>query len=301
METSQTPADLNQGWTENTRMHVASVSKLMTAFGMVRLLKDKGISVDAKVIDYLPTYWAEGPRINQITFRHLMTHTSGFSAGGHTDFSTMKAKVAAGVPAVGAYAYENMNFGLCRILMSVINGNIAKGATFGGLSDQMWDLTTINAYKAYMQAKVFTPAGVANASFTPGANPALAYTFPDFGQHGWNSGDISTSSGAAGWHLSMKELLNVMNHARRKNTILPAATTQNLIDSYFGIDQVISTPAGLLYNKNGGWEVNGNTEQCVAYFWPKGMEMALFVNSPIGAPPGASPRNLVRDAFIASL
>jgi CubicO group peptidase (beta-lactamase class C family) len=59
-EWSQTPADQGKGWNENTRMHVASVSKFLTAVGLIKLLDTKGISYDAKIIDYLPTYWSKG-------------------------------------------------------------------------------------------------------------------------------------------------------------------------------------------------------------------------------------------------
>ena len=38
----------------------------------------------------------------------------------------MKARVAAGVPGVGSYNYENMNFGLCRLLIPIVSGAIAK-------------------------------------------------------------------------------------------------------------------------------------------------------------------------------
>lgn len=303
-EWSQTPADAGAGWGPDIRMHVASVSKFLTAVGVVRLLNAKNISVDSAIQPYLPTYWPKGSNIGKITFRHLLTHTSGFSTGGSaTDFATMKARVAAGVPAVGAYDYENMNFGLCRILISTINGAIAPGKVFGFLNDAVWDATTISAYRKYMQANVFTPAGVANASFEPApfaVGGALAYRFPHLNQDGWNSGDLSTVSGGAGWRLSMKELLNVMDHVRRKNTIIPAGVAQTMLDDRFGIDQIIPTAQGNLYNKNGAWANNGRREQSVAFFWPDGMEMAAFVNSPIGVS-GASLRNLVSDTYKSSL
>jgi CubicO group peptidase (beta-lactamase class C family) len=299
---AQTPADENKGWTGDTRMHVASVSKLLTAVGVVKLLQTKGLNYDNKIIDYLPAYWSKGSNIDKITFRHLLTHTSGLNgAGSASDYLTMKNKVAAGVSGVGSYAYQNLNFGLCRILMAVINGNIDKDYTTHPLfNEQVWDVATIGSYKDYMQANVFTPAGVADAGFFPEGERALAYQHPHGGQDGWNSGYLSTMSGGAGWRLSMKELLNVMDHVRRKNTIISQATAQYILDNYFGIDQIIDTPAGKLYNKNGLWRNGNRTEQSVAYFWPNGMELALFVNSPIGTQ-GASLRGLVSDAFTASL
>jgi CubicO group peptidase (beta-lactamase class C family) len=288
-------------------MHLASVSKFLTAVGTVKLLDSKGISYDTPIINYLPTYWSKGTNVGKITFRHLLTHMSGFSTDkSDSDYMFMKARVAAGVSGVGSYDYENMNFGLCRILIPIINGNIPKSKLFtptpSFLNDQFWDLNTINAYKSYMQAKVFTPAGVANAAFEPLATPnALAYPFPFGSKKGWNSGDLRTVSGGAGWRLSIKELLNVMNHVRRKATIVSAAKLQYMLDNAFGIDQIITTPNGKLYNKNGAWGTgDGRTEQCVAYFLPQGIELAVFVNSPIGTS-ALDLRNIVNNAYVNSL
>ncbi|MBW4573034.1 MAG: beta-lactamase family protein [Tolypothrix carrinoi HA7290-LM1] len=124
---AQTPADLRQGWSEDTRMHVASVSKFITAVGLVKVLDSKNISYDSKIINYLPTYWSKGNNIDKITFRHLLTHRSGFSTDSSaSDYTFMKSKVAAGVTQVGSYDYENMNFGLCRILIPIINRHLRK-------------------------------------------------------------------------------------------------------------------------------------------------------------------------------
>jgi CubicO group peptidase (beta-lactamase class C family) len=304
---AQTPADKGQGWTEDTRMHVASVSKFLTAVGLVKLLDDKQISYDTKIINYLPTYWSKGSNIEKITFRHLLTHTSGFNTGSSSsNYTFMKSKVADGVTQVGSYDYENMNFGLCRILIPIINGNISKNADIPPslpiTKDQFWDAVTLSHYKNYMQANVFTPAGVSNVDFQPipSTKNALAYKFPHNNNDGWNSGNLASVAGGAGWRLSTKELLNVMNHLRRRNTIISAEKAQYMLDNYFGIDQAIATPAGKIYNKNGLWRSDSRTEQSVAYFLPNNMELVVFVNSPIGTN-GFSLRGIVKDTFINSL
>jgi CubicO group peptidase (beta-lactamase class C family) len=305
---AQTPSDLSKGWNENTRMHVASVSKFLTAVGLVKLLDSKGISYDDKIINYLPTYWTKGSNINQISFRNLFTHTSGFTfKGTATDFQTMKSKVAAGVSNIGGdSAYENMNYGLMRILIAVINGDIDKDTIFSSqtiVNDQAWDGLTINYYKDYMQDNVFVPAGINDAGFVPlpaATGGALAYPFPELNAKGWNSGDLSTVSGAAGWRLSIKELLDVLNHVRRKNTIIGSQKAQYMLDHFFGIDQAFDTPAGKIYNKNGGWKRSGKREQCVIYFFPNQIEIAVFVNSFIGTE-DYSLRGIVKDAYMNSL
>ena len=38
---AHTPSDAAKGWTEDTRMHLASVSKFLTVVGTVRLLDSK--------------------------------------------------------------------------------------------------------------------------------------------------------------------------------------------------------------------------------------------------------------------
>ncbi len=216
----------------------------------------------------------------------------------------MKSKVAAGVPAVGGYDYENMNFGLCRILIPIINGDVDKGTSsfpIASINDQIWDAITLKAYNTYMQNKVFKPAGVTGVSLQAVTGGAYAYPFPVGGAKGWNSGDLKTVAGGAGWHLTLSQLLKVMDGARRRNTILPATKVQYMLDNKFGIDQVLVTPAGNLYNKNGSWkDGNGKREQSVAYFLPENMEVAVFVNSPISTK-DSSLRGLVKDAYVASL
>ena len=61
------PQDGSELWTADVQMHVASVSKLMTAMAMTVLFRDNKISPDALIIDYLPDYWPKGPNIEHIT------------------------------------------------------------------------------------------------------------------------------------------------------------------------------------------------------------------------------------------
>ena len=158
------PADGSEAWSQGVRMHIASCSKLITAIAMTRTLAAHGLPASTKIINYLPTYWAKGPNIDQITFAQLMTHKSGFRvAGSDMSYPTMKAQVATGVTTahLGVYSYQNMNFGICRILLPVMNGTIAAGTTFPPpTEDQTWDFVTVTAYAAYVAQHLFQPAGV---------------------------------------------------------------------------------------------------------------------------------------------
>jgi CubicO group peptidase (beta-lactamase class C family) len=279
---AQTPTDGSIGWTPQVPMHVASLSKMITALAMTKALDAKGISYDASIAPYLPAYWAKGPNIATVTFRQLMTHTSGFTSGG-ADFLSVKAQVAAGVPLVKPAQYENSNFSILRVLLPVVHGDIAVAANFPLLNDQLWDTVTISSYQSYVITNIFTPTG-STGTLTHGANYALAYNSPATG-HGWNSGDTSSVSGAAGWHFSVANLLKIMGSFRRGNTIFTPAHAQQLLDNMFGIDWKLprAGDGAFTYSKNGLWHNGPQTEQGVAIYLPEDMEIVVLVNSPINA------------------
>ena len=90
---SRTPVDGGVPWTADAQMHVASVSKLVTAMAMTKLLYNRNLSADARISPWLPKYWQQGPGVDRLTFRHLLTHTSGLvlaDEAGPSDFQFMK-------------------------------------------------------------------------------------------------------------------------------------------------------------------------------------------------------------------
>jgi len=282
------PQDGGVGWTPARRMHIASCSKLVTGIATTKLLDEHNLSPDSKIIDYLPTYWAKGPGVDQVTFRQLLTHHSGFHYGQDETPSTygfMKDQVAAGTSNVGMESYQNMNYGLCRILISTVSGAIptdfALSVPMPTLWDPLWDLATLRIYESYCAAKLFGPANVTDASHEPRNDDVLGYPFPVTG-NGWDSGLVSNSPGGLGWHLSVDDLLRIMRAFRRDGTIVTPAKAQAALEAHFGVDGSGSTPLGDYYVKNGGWShPDGRTVGCVAYFFPHDVECVVFVNSPV--------------------
>jgi CubicO group peptidase (beta-lactamase class C family) len=289
---SKTPVDGEVGWTADVPMHVASVSKLITAMAMTKLLEDHNISPDALIWPWLPPYWVRGPGVNQLTFRHLLTHRSGLIPGpdvaGLSDFQFMKDQIALGAMP-GAPGYRNMNFGLCRILLSTMDAPYLFNPLLGGVSDKYWDLTMINYYARYVSNNVFAPVGV-TSSFQHTDDNALAYPYPAFDVPGWNSQDLSSMSGCAAWHLSADDLLTVMAAFRRRGLIVDPVIAQKMLDRQFGLDLKEETPLGRIYAKGGFWSLKvGDTdgvfvEQANVFYLPKGMELVVLANSPFCNP-----------------
>ena len=261
------PPDGSQSWTADVRMHIASCSKIVTAIAMTKVLNDNGISPDTPIISYLPSYWDFGLNVEEITFKHLMTHTSGFNTGRSPgDFWTIKSAVAAGVNDhgrhatdndLGYYRYENMNFGICRILMAVITGVISADYKFppppDDANDRSWDFVTTNAYAKYVRDHIFAPAGVTGPTLGHPPRTLSRIRSRQAAAMAGISGDLTSVCGGEGWHMSANELLDVMGAFRRDGNILSTQQAQAMLAAGFGIDLTCSTPLGPLYGKNGFW------------------------------------------------
>ena len=308
------PQDGTQDWAFDVRQHVASLSKHITAMAMTKALIAAGLPRvgSTPIIDYLPTYWAKGPNIDQITIAELLTHTSGITQDTNStpaDFQTMKEVIAKGVSAsdIGTYEYRNVNFTLCRILLATITGEVPvdwAAPLWPWTVDRAWDLVTTSYYEGYVTTNVFAPAGVNGPSLRHQPGDALAYPF-SLGAAGWNSLDLSTLAGADAWHMSVEEMLAVMGTFRRTNAIVNNTPALNMLDYKFGVDCRLLTPLGFVYWKSGFWSrdwtvrPDGSTsyetspvEQGVLFYLPDEMELVVLVNSPIGPTDGVNGYNL---------
>ncbi len=304
---AQRPEDAGLGWNPQRRQHVASISKFITAMGLAHMLDAQGIGFDTPIIDYLPDYWATGPNIEDITFADLMNHISGFhgDGSGTSNFISMRARVGQGVPAndLGNWAtadYENMNFGLCRILMATLGGYIDTDATFGTYTDVIWDWIAIAAYADYIDDNVFAPAGVTGAVLANAPDGARAYAWNDTGT-GWDSGLLLNESGGAGWHLSADEILDIVGEFRRGVGIVSPQRARELMNASYGLNSPpdgFPAATGRFYYKMGHWwngPPDNQAEQAFVMVLPEDMELVVLVNSPLG------PDDLLLQDFIGSL
>jgi hypothetical protein len=304
------PEDGGEGWTPDTRMHVASLSKIPTAIAMTKLLGDHGIQLNTPIIDYLPGYWVKGPGVPDITFFDLLAHKSGLAfsnSNSRSDFAWMKAQIEVGTYFRGQYSYQNLNYGLCRILLASVNGDVPVDGVFPGWQgsvDCLWDCSTITAYTAYVANEVFGPSGVGGPDFTHDAADALAYDFP-VTSNGWNSGDMTYMVGGAGWHMTLNELLAVMGTFRRGGTIVTPDQAQLMLENGFGINcPPVTTKVGTYYVKYGGWTGQSDyEEQGEAFFLPLDMELVVLVNSQVKGqePTGPTLEQWVSSAYAKNI
>ena len=138
---SETPVDAD------TRFEAASIGKVLTAFALLQILNERGISPDDFIHEHLALNWLPdaGEAARTIRFRHLLAHTAGLSNAmsddgrGHTlDF-----------PPGDRFRYSGVGYQYTQAIIAAFDGN---------------------AFEASMQRRVLRPFGMTRSAFVYDTN-----------------------------------------------------------------------------------------------------------------------------------
>ncbi len=137
---------------------IGSTFKTMSTYALLQL-KEKGVfKLDDRVSDYLDEFQIKGEDPAQpITFRHLLTHTSGLPAAfgshpvwGHTVPLPLKDYLKTSLkpvnPPMTRFIYSNLAYTLVAYLVEELSGV---------------------PYREYMQKNIFDPIGLIDTAFEP--------------------------------------------------------------------------------------------------------------------------------------
>lgn len=152
-------ADLEKGrvLTVDTPMRVQSISKSVTAWGVMKLVEQGAIDLDAPVTQYLKTWSFPGSVYSpeSITVRRLLSHTAGLPLGDiftiyspGEEMPSLKEKLtleAVPVREPGtAFSYSNTGYNFLELLIEEVTGR---------------------GFSEYMEAEILLPLGMESASF----------------------------------------------------------------------------------------------------------------------------------------
>ena len=115
------PVDGGVKMTTNTRSFIASSTKPITAIATLQLLEANNLTLAHKIAPWLPANWQKGPGINQLTFRDLLQHRTGFNqifknlsqsqkANWGNDWDGLKWIVKNGAIPGSSASYKNANY-----------------------------------------------------------------------------------------------------------------------------------------------------------------------------------------------
>jgi len=169
-------ADRPQPLAATDRVQVGSVTKTLLATGILQLVTEGRLRLDAPVAAYLPDLRIENPWApsRPLLLRHLLDHTSGlddarlwqlFNAEPRPNtplaagFDPDRLRLVLRRPPGERFSYSNTGYGLLALVIEAVTGQ---------------------RYETYLDARLLRPLGMANSTFHfatqtgPGADPRLA-------------------------------------------------------------------------------------------------------------------------------
>jgi len=153
--------------------NLASISKTLTAIGVLQSLAAHGLSINDRISPYLYPDWVQGPNIDTITFAQLMSHTAGFryDCNARPNYADVKAQIAEGVTLADktTASYNNCDFAIFREMLPFMEGHPITG------SDDERAKASSTFYIAYMNQHVFQPVGVPQRECKAPSTPNAAY------------------------------------------------------------------------------------------------------------------------------
>ncbi|HEX6684751.1 MAG TPA: serine hydrolase [Candidatus Limnocylindrales bacterium] len=274
----------SRSWSSTSRINIASINKTITAVAVMQRLAANGLTLDSTVSGYLPSDWTLGANVNTITFRELLTHTSGIREGSNgTGYTGMKNIIAGGISLANkTFLYQNSNFALFRVIIPYLNGFNEAGVT-----DK--DTATSNAYLAYINQRIFAPIGISTVTAKPATTePSLCYPFPAGTAKGDAWGDWTKTCGGGGLNMSAHDLGTFLLRLRESSTLLNSTQVAQMTENLLGWQGRDPVRHGFV-NNHGGFlfrpptstrgQIELNTLVCS---FSSGVHVGLTVNSPVG-------------------
>jgi CubicO group peptidase (beta-lactamase class C family) len=216
----------------DTRYHIASVSKPFTAVAILQLQEQGRLSVS----DHVSRYVKDFPNGDRIALDNLLTHTSGIpdinDLDGYDTFDrfphTLEQVVAkfAGLPlqfAPGStQRYSNSNYNLLALILEKVSGE---------------------SYEHYLRQHIFEPAGMRESGLDGDASrliPSAASGYNTAGISGFEKApylDWSNKTGAGSMYSTVDDLYR-FDRALNTDILLKKATQQKYFlesdDNFYG-------------------------------------------------------------------
>ena len=259
--------------TPKTGFNVGSISKTLTAWGVMKLVHQGKIDLDAPAETYLTRWHLPESEYDsdEVTVRRLLSHTAGLSL--HS--------VSAGPPFDNLPTLEDWllgkNDGLGPVVIIQEPGTNYKysGGGFGVLQLIIEEVTG-QTFQDYMQAEILDPLGMTHSSFHIDHQIMAASATP-YDEYGERSDfALFTVQAGAGLHTTLQDftrfaMANLHQHKDNKhyNSILPPEMIEHMMQPALATDGRYQRGLGYLTTQlendrlfaghggaNTGWQAN---------------------------------------------
>lgn len=264
------------------RFNPASVTKVITATAVLRLLDSNKYSLDTTIAAFLPSGWIIHPSIRKVTFRMLLGHRGAFvdSDVPSDNYSGFKQYIQTGIDTnkIGQYIYSNYAYDLCRILIAYLDG-------YHDNPSSDIDAETTARFVQYMQNNIYTPLGIQNVQYTPPLNlQTLFYVYPPGTTNGTDFRNTSPGPGSAGVQLSINDLSLFLFNLINSNLLLSEPQKHLMLSEDLGWDSgqkwFVTFPDSVRLHSKGGYLGLNSTQglQLFMQYYENGLLLVAIYN-----------------------
>lgn len=207
--------------TPQTKFRIGSMTKQFTASAILKLQEESLLKVTDRLSKFLPDY----PRGDEVTIRHLLTHTSGIH--NYTDYPEFAATVETYIEAeemIELFKADKFDFAPGEKWSYSNSGYFLLGHIIEKVSGQ--------SLKNYLKHHFFDPTGMKNTevrnSKHPPQNEATGYSYTGGKPEKAVNWDMSRAGGAGNLYSTVQDLYR-WNEAIFNNKLL----NQNTLKSAF--------------------------------------------------------------------
>ncbi len=149
--------------TDGTMFGIGSVSKMLAAIAVMKLVDRGVVDLDAPVVKYLPAFRMASAGYEKVTVRMLLDHSSGFPG---TDYRN--ADIRTPVPGYLDQVLQTLSTARLKAPPGYMSVYCNDGFT---ITAALVEAMTGTSYVQFVQDEILTPLGMAHTRFPLGAFP----------------------------------------------------------------------------------------------------------------------------------
>ncbi len=257
------PSDTRNGegavFSTDSRMHIASLSKSITALAIAKLVDMKKIGWNSPVKPFLPSYWNLHPSFAKMTIREIVMMTTGLDrpldavTSGYDSLQKILER-GPNPDKTGKFNYQNTGYGVLRIVIAYLSG-------FRELSPAVPHHVSAVAisrlYEKFVNEYLLQPAGITHAACAETeTEPVLRYSFPPDSLPGVltgsDDGSLALTAGGFGWYLSVTDIGKLLNAVFYTKKIISPSILHELVDMEFPF-RIRQFTYGNYFGTGGDW------------------------------------------------
>ncbi|MFZ1330772.1 MAG: serine hydrolase [Flavobacteriales bacterium] len=216
--------------TDRTGFNIASISKTISAWGVMKLVEQGKLELDAPADTYLTRWHLPGSEFdaNGVTIRRLLSHTAGLSLHGYPGWATTDT-----LPTIEESLSGKTN-GAGEVKLIMEPGTRWKYSGGGYTMLQLIiEGVTGKSFAAYMRSAILDPLGMTNSGFDINETIMNASSLEHNSYGEVIPFELFTAQAAAGFHTTIEDLakfaLASLKVTGKQSSVLQASTIDSMM------------------------------------------------------------------------